>query len=141
MEVRFEELLGKTIINIGQFDSNGDTLQFETSDGAIYQQYHNQDCCEYVYIEDINGDLNDLIGYPILQAEESTQDASGSKNVSESGTWTFYKLATIKGYVTIRWLGESNGYYSEGVDFYKIREEYPIKELRMKKLNKINKNE
>jgi len=133
----FDELLGKVVINIERIeDSNGDILQFELSNGSIYHQFHSQDCCESVNIEDINGDLNDLIGYPLLQAEESSQDCPNS---SESGTWTFYKLATIKGYVTIRWLGESNGWYSESVDFLKIKDEDPIKKQRKKKIDKISK--
>ena len=84
---------------------------------------HDQDCCEDVSVEDIAGNIQDLIGSPILQAEESTSDETpeGVKpEYQDSFTWTFYKLATVKGYVTIRWYGESNGYYSESVDFEKV---------------------
>lgn len=117
----FKDLIGKTLTHIA---NNGDEIVFTTSDGEIYRQHHHQDCCESVDIEDIIGDLNDLIGSPILVAEESTseEDPEGFEppKYRESFTWTFYKLATIKGYVDIRWYGSSNGYYSESVSFEKV---------------------
>jgi hypothetical protein len=74
---------------------------------------HYQDCCEDVHVEEIHGDLEVLENFPLVEAEEVTQDDL-SVGV-ESGTWTFYKLGTIIGNVTIRWYGSSNGYYSERV--------------------------
>lgn len=138
-----DELIGKTIIKIERYDSDSDVLEFHLSNGAIYQQYHSQDCCESVCIQDVDGDLDDLIGSTLLQAEESYSDATSTVDddgySSESATWTFYKFATKKGYVTIRWYGSSNGYYSETAQMEKIKDEDPIKEQRRKKLDCINK--
>ena len=55
-----------------------------------------------------------------MQADEETnQDNDGEWG--DHQTWTFYKFATIKGYVTIDWLGSSNGYYSESVNLQIIK--------------------
>lgn len=114
--VPFSDLLGKTITWIR---NDGNRLEFETSDGYTYVQHHYQDCCESVSIEDICGDLCDIMDKPILLAECVTNrtDPQPLGCEEESYTWTFYKLSTIKGSVTIRWYGESSGYYSEEVDF------------------------
>lgn len=106
------DMLGKTITNIVVHDDY--EIIFECADGTAYQMYHAQNCCEDVYIEDICGDLTALIGKPLTMAEESTNNDGEPKNkYDESFTWTYYKLATINGYVTIRWYGTSNGYYCE----------------------------
>ncbi len=104
-----KEMLGVTMDSVEQL---GDDELIFTNGGRQYIFYHLQDCCEDVHIEDIVGDLSDLVGSPILQAEEVTEYGGNPE-----GTWTFYKFATIKGSVTVRWLGQSNGYYSERVDF------------------------
>lgn len=140
METKFEDLLGKTLTSVVVNDDN-DEIIFTVDDGTKYRMYHRQDCCESVSIEDINGDLNDLVGNPILVAEENSSSELTPEQIvekekrkleegdnyydwDESFTWTFYKLATIKGFVDIRWYGSSNGYYSESVDFVQVGSEY-----------------
>jgi hypothetical protein len=115
----FSDLVGKTLIEVTVLSAE-DEIYFTCDDGTKFHMYHSQDCCESVTIEDICGDLDSLIGSPIVMAEESSSNDNPKGEYSDSFTWTFYKIATSKGYVTIRWYGESNGYYSESVDFSRI---------------------
>jgi hypothetical protein len=122
---QFSDLLGKTLVAI-KGTVGDDVMEFVCTDGTRYRLYHEQSCCESVSIEDICGDLSDLIGNPLLVAEEvvsgdNPSDVDTSELYQESFTWTFYKLDTIKGGVTIRWYGSSNGYYSESVYFEEVR--------------------
>lgn len=117
--VEFNKLTGKVLIGI-EINQDKDEILFSCEDGTKYRMSHFQDCCESVTIEDICGDIDNLIGVPILQAEESSNSDNPKGGSEESFTWTFYNLATIRGSVTIRWYGESNGYYSESVDFERI---------------------
>lgn len=139
-DLKFSELEGKVILSIEVSDDSEEII-FKCDDGYDYYLYHRQDCCENVVVEDVCGDLNDLIGTPILLADSVTNkehpftgphgDAllrakflQGSKLPKrewepESETWTFYKIRTIKGSVDIRWHGSSNGYYGEEVSFRK----------------------
>lgn len=116
------ELEGKTLVSVYKEDDyDGDQLHFITDANEHYVMYHSQDCCESVYIEDITGDLEDLIGQPIEMAQEESSDLPPLYQHEESYTWTFYKFATLNGYVNIRWYGTSNGYYSESVSFGKCK--------------------
>ena len=110
------QLLGKTLIDVRRFDD--EAIHFITKDLEEFKMYHAQDCCESVSIESIVGDLSDLIGSPIVRAEE--KESTGNAEYGDTETWTFYTLATRKGYVDIRWYGTSNGYYSESVDFVRV---------------------
>jgi len=107
------DLLGLTLAAVER--DGDDEIIFTLDTGPSYKLYHQSDCCESVTIEDVVGDLSDLVASPLTMAEETTNGQD--LEYGEHATWTFYRLATAKGYVTIRWCGRSNGYYSEAVDF------------------------
>ena len=116
--VEVSDLVGLTITEIEGGKPTDTTMVMVASDGRRFKFYHDQDCCESVDINEVIGDLSDLIGTPLLEAEESISDERDfDQSPYDSFTWTFYRFATIKGSVTVRWLGASNGYYSERVDF------------------------
>jgi hypothetical protein len=110
-QVGIEQMVGKVFTSIRNEDTE---LVFENATER-FVFFHAQDCCEHVSIEDVCGDLEDLVGEPLLMAEEVSGYVGPEPEYYDSYTYTFYKFATRKGYVDVRWLGESNGYYSESV--------------------------
>lgn len=121
-DLNISELIGKIILRIDGAEPGSDQILITCSDGCVYRMYHDQDCCESVSVDEVVGDLSDIIGNPILQSEEktNTEDTFGKIEYPYSFTWTFYTIGTTKGRVDIKWLGESNGYYSESVYFARI---------------------
>lgn len=121
--MKIEDLIGKILVKVENKDN--EEIRFTTDNGRVFILYHSQNCCESVRVEDVCGNLDDLVGSPIVRASEDTsndnpEDVDMSKSYQDSFTWTFYNIATAKGHVTIRWYGESNGYYSESVDFEEV---------------------
>lgn len=117
----FSDLYGRVLVDI---HNDEEVLRMKLIDGTICELYHEQDCCEYVRIESINGDLRGILGDPIIVATEEQSgenppdvDLKEIAPYQDSYTWTTYTLGTANCTVTIRWYGESNGYYSEDVYF------------------------
>lgn len=120
-----KDLVGKTCFNVYHEKEKYDNeaIIFKTED-RTYALGHQQNCCEHVFLEEIHGDLHDLVGVPILVAEERKLDLPQKSREEgfgdDSFEWTFYEFRTIKGSVTLRWYGESNGYYSTSCDFREV---------------------
>ena len=103
---------GLVFTSVVGLEEQSEEVIFTSSCGRKFKMYHQQDCCELVYVADVCGDTSDLVGARVISAEERTIESE-----SDYGTMTatFYDIQTTSGSVTIRWNGESNGYYSESV--------------------------
>jgi len=118
-----DTLVGLTLESIEGMNTASDQVVFKTTCGRTFLLYHEQDCCERVDLVDVAGDPEDLIGTPITVArldENAEGPPFDDGYTPESFTWSFYNIGTVRGTVTLRWLGESNGYYSESVDFGEV---------------------
>ena len=121
-DVNFDVMKSVVIRSIDGMEKGSEEIIFNTECGRQFKMFHMQYCGENVYLDDICGDPDDLIGCEILHFEERTNrgdEDSEDKPSCYSGsfTWTFYDIQTSKGSVNLKWLGESNGYYSEDVWF------------------------
>ena len=108
-----DELVGKVVRGLAY-----DELYFQIlTDDCIYIFYHEYNCCESVWLTQVDGISDKIIGSRIVMAEKVVDEKD-----TEYGhvTWTFYKIGTTKGMIDFRFQGESNGYYSESVDLIKI---------------------
>lgn len=119
-------LIGRTVRRI---DVKADEVYF-VCDDETFLAYHMQDCCEDVAIHDVSGDPTDIIGMPIIEASQDEDSATWPQDVEkprfepESFTWTTQKIKAANGReIVIRWLGQSNGYYSESVYFRRTHPE------------------
>lgn len=115
-------LRGKTITAISQIGR--DRIEITTEDGKRYAMLPDQEYSELVTIHDIEGDLQSLVGAPLVAAREEA-DREWPADVEKptytySFTWTSYFFDTEKAKVRIRWNGESNGYYSESVQIEEL---------------------
>ena len=100
-----------------------ENLFFKTESSRLFRMWHPQDCCESVYVEDVVGDFSWLIGEKIVDAYET----SGFNEVEYGQEqWTFYTISTFLDSVTIRWLGDSNGYYSTAVYFEEVTDFFTV---------------
>ena len=108
-----KDMIGKKVVGIYYDEENFQII----TDDCVYAFYHEQDCCEDVWLTQVDGISDKIIGSRIVMAEEVVDE-----KYTEYGhvTWTFYKIGTTKGMIDFRFQGESNGYYSESVDLIKI---------------------
>lgn len=94
-----EDLLGKTFDSVQKIY---DELQFiGTEQVTIYPK---QDHYESITINNITGDLKDLVGEPLLEAEFDVETGV-ERGLVANYPYTFitYKFTTKKGIVTVRW--------------------------------------
>jgi hypothetical protein len=111
----FSKLVGKTIVAIEGAKVRSERIAFICSDLSRFSLSHCRECCESVLVEELIGDPQDLIGHVVALADESTNRDNPPED-TDSFLWTFYRIRTHGGDLTIRWLGESSGYYSEDVN-------------------------
>jgi hypothetical protein len=91
-------------------------------DDAAFKFKHYQDCCELVTVDralisdEPRGKIIDARGW--AWSDETPDCLAPGPSERESYTWTRVDIRTEGGgLISVVWLGQSNGYYEEGINF------------------------
>lgn len=115
----FEPLFNKTIVKIEGAEEESEEIFFIMSNGDVLRMYHEVTLWEDVRIEDIGGDINNIIGVPIKESIVIIEEGDLDYGCTYTRTW--FQFLTDKGYVAIRWKSLSDGCCSESVDYDLIK--------------------
>jgi hypothetical protein len=119
--VGIESLVGETLTYIDIDDDEG-KIMLTTESGRQFMIHHYQDCCEVVRMESTEGDWDALIG-KVIEIATHEEEEGPERQYSDHVTETTLTFKVDGATIISRWIGESNGYYSESVDI----EELPMK--------------
>ena len=110
--MNISDFKGLVFTSVVGLEQQSEEVTFTSSCGRKFKMYHEQECCESVYVSDVCGDMSDLVGAEVVSAEERAIESATDWGTM---TATFYDVQTTSGIVNIRWKGESSGYYSGSV--------------------------
>lgn len=114
-DIEISAMVGKTPTRI-EGGVGGHEVTFHCLDGWKFQFYFEDEDtgnAASIRLEDLGGgSLDSLLGHELVAAEMVSDDAPEYEG--NHATWTFVKLRSHGGDVTMRWWGSSNGYYAEG---------------------------
>lgn len=120
----FSDLEGQIITRISTDCSGDGTCVLIDTENKKYRIRHHQSCCEYVRLDHVDGDPEDILNSRITFAEEDCREPKDAPNggyENDSHTWTAYRLKVENGKSLTFWiLGESNGYYCETCTFEEV---------------------
>ena len=119
-----QKLKELTNLIVDSIDDTGHEIVIKTQCDRTFVLYHDQDCCESVYIYDTKGNLNDLVGKQLKEVDWHYPELSDTDLDEPCDSYTLTDIVFITDDMTVisRWIGESNGYYSESVDLKEIIE-------------------
>ena len=117
--VNESEMVGETV-DFVDVDETKNQIVITTQSGRQFRIYHDQDCCEQVEIvesQDGDGQLVTLIGKKIEGVEVELEEDVDPPPFEDCDSWTRTKISfrTNSETVISRWIGTSNGYYSESI--------------------------
>lgn len=130
-----ENNVGRVPVDIVGAEEDSEEVFFVFNDGGpVVKIYHRYEHGESVSINEVIGDPEDLIGHPLVVSDESDEEPTEKEKAHsdqlDSSTWTFYRFANHGGSLCLRWLGSSNGYYSEAVYIETLSNEQAAKEMK-----------